>query len=87
MASLQFGKGDIHMTHSIYGGDLEGYWRGITEQAKAAREALIADARSFWLETGNPTDLDKLEYSEEVAQIHAIGHLAQIKRAKAEGLI
>ena len=75
------------MTHSIYGGDLEGYWRGITERARVAREALIADARAFWLETGNPTDLDKLEYSEEVAQIHAIGHLAQIKRAKAEGLI
>ena len=66
---------------------MEGYWRGITEQAKAAREALIADARSFWLETGNTTDLDKLEYSDEVAQIHAIGHFAQIKRAKAEGLI
>lgn len=75
------------MTHSIYGGDLEGYWRGITERAKVAREALIADARAFWLSPDVPTDLYRQEYIEEVAQIHAMGHFAQIKKAKAEGLI
>ena len=75
------------MTHSIYGGDSEGYLRGIAEQAKVAREALIAEARAFWLETGIPTKQDEIAYIEEVAQICAIGHFRQIKMAKAAGLI
>ena len=74
------------MAYTEYYSDSEGYLRGLADRAQRARQALIDDAREFWLETSvQVTAEDKAEYAAEVAQINSIGHVGQLKLAKERG--
>jgi hypothetical protein len=75
------------MAYTEYYSDSEGYLRGLANRAQKARQALIGEAREFWLETSPiVTAEDKAEYAAEVAYINSIGHVGQINLAKAHGL-
>lgn len=74
------------MAYTEYYSDSEGYLKGLADRAQRAREALIEDAREFWLETSAyVTAEDKAEYAAEVAHILSVGHVGQIKLAKERG--
>lgn len=74
------------MAYTEYYSDSEGYLRGLANRAQKAREALIADARAFWLETSpHVTAEDKAEFAAEVAHINSVGHVGQLKLAKERG--
>ena len=74
------------MAYTEYYSDSEGYLMGLANRAQKAREALITDAREFWLETSAyVTAADKAEYAAEVAHINSAGHVGQLKMAKERG--